>query len=188
MGKENLNFPLYIKPYDGSLSKDNYVINNQNEITKYHLENPKLIFMEYISNLDYTEFTVDAYYDRNSNLKCAVPRERIVVRSGEVSKAKTHKNSLLDLIFEKLSFIEGAKGCLTIQFFVSNADDTDIIGIEINPRFGGGFPLSYLAGANYPKWLIEEYFDFKDMPVFNNWENKLMMLRYDGEVLVRNQN
>jgi carbamoyl-phosphate synthase large subunit len=30
------------------------------------------------------------------------------------------------------------------------------VAIEINPRFGGGYPLSYLR-TNFPKWIIEEY-------------------------------
>ncbi|RTZ49695.1 hypothetical protein EJ377_05105 [Chryseobacterium arthrosphaerae] len=60
------------------------------------------------------------------------------------------------------------------------------MGIEINPRFGGGYPLSYLAGANYPEWLLKEYFMGHDIPYFEDWEDNLLMLRYDDEVLVRN--
>ena len=59
-----------------------------------------------------------------------------------------------------------------------------MIAIEINPRFGGGFPLSYVAGANYPKYLIEEYLLGKEIPVNNNWEDHLLMLRYDEAVFV----
>ena len=33
-----------------------------------------------------------------------------------------------------------------------------MVGIEINPRFGGGYPQSYAAGANFPELLIREYF------------------------------
>ena len=53
-------------------------------------------------------------------------------------------------------FISGAKGCLTIQVFVGKIN-SEIIGIEINPRFGGGYPLSYASGANYPAFIIQEY-------------------------------
>ena len=64
-----------------------------------------------------------------------------------------------------------------------------IYGIEINPRFGGGYPLSYLAGANFPQWLIQEYLTTDDeIPFFNDWEQNLMMLRYDDKVLVHNVN
>ena len=94
-------------------------------------------------------------------------------------------NEIVPYLNEKLAKIDGACGCLTMQFFL-NKITRRIIGIEINPRFGGGYPLSYLAGANYPKWLIEEYILEKNIPFFNDWENNLLMLRYDDEVLVHN--
>jgi carbamoyl-phosphate synthase large subunit len=183
--KLNPTFPLFIKPYDGSLSKDIYIINNKSELTAYHLSSPKLMFMEYINTLEYDEYTVDAYYDINGELKCAVPRKRIFIRSGEISKGVTSNNEIVRCLKSKLSKIAGAVGCLTIQFFF-NSKTKRIVGIEINPRFGGGYPLSYLAGANFPKWIIEEYILKKDIPFFDLWENNLLMLRYDDEVLVHN--
>lgn len=183
--KTNPSFPLFIKPYDGSLSKDTFLINEVTELTEYHLSNPKLMFMEYIDPAHFDEYTVDAYYDRNNSLKCLVPRKRIFVRAGEVSKGVTHKNEIVNLIKSKLSKIEGAIGCLTMQFFF-NPESKQVIGIEINPRFGGGYPLSYLAGANYPKYIIDEYILHKEIEYFDDWEENLLMLRYDNEVLVHN--
>ena len=72
-----------------------------------------------------------------------------------------------------------------MQVFVQN-DTQTIYAIEINPRFGGGFPLSYLAGANYPKWIIEEYLIGNEIPVFHDWQKNMLMLRYDHEVIVPN--
>lgn len=183
--KENLSFPLFIKPYDGSLSKDTFLIKSSDELKPYHFENEKLMFMEYIDHATHDEYTVDTYYDKNGDLKCIVPRKRIFVRAGEVNKGVTHKNEIVDYVKKRLSHIKGAIGCLTMQFFF-NTETKRIIGIEINPRFGGGYPLSYLAGANYPKYLIEEYILGKTINYYEEWENNLLMLRYDDEVLVRN--
>lgn len=185
LDKNNLTFPLFIKPYDGSLSKDTFLIQNESELTDYHFENPKLMFMEYIDHAKHDEYTVDTYYDKTGALKCVVPRKRIFVRAGEVNKGITHKNEIVEYVKERLSFIENAVGCLTMQFFF-NQETKRIIGIEINPRFGGGYPLSYLAGANYAKYIIDEYILGKEVEYFNDWENNLLMLRYDDEVLVHN--
>lgn len=182
--KENVVFPFFVKPYDGSLSKDTYLIRSKEELRSFHFENEKLMFMEYIDHAIYDEYTVDTYYDKNGNLRCVVPRKRIFVRAGEVSKAKTVRNELVNHILERLSYIEGAIGCLTIQFFL-NPITKHIVGIEINPRFGGGFPLSYFAGANFPRFIIEEYFAGLSVDFFDDWEDGLLMLRYDGEILVR---
>lgn len=183
--KNKLSFPLFIKPYDGSLSKDTFLIAQESDLNSYHFTNEKLMFMEYIDPAIHDEYTVDAYYDQNGNLKCVVPRKRIHVRAGEVNKGVTCNNEITSFVINKLSHIKGAIGCLTMQFFF-NPNKERIIGIEINPRFGGGYPLSYFAGANYPKFIMEEYLLGKNISFFDDWENNLLMLRYDAEVLVSN--
>lgn len=183
--KNNLSFPLFIKPYDGSLSKDIFVIKSQDELKDYHFSNEKLMFMEYVDPANHDEFTVDAYYSKKGKLISAVPRKRIFVRAGEISKGVTKKNELLSLVKEKLNHIEGAVGCLTMQFFL-HKENLRIIGIEINPRFGGGYPLSFQAGANYPANLIKEYLLDENLENYiENWEDNLLMLRYDDEILVK---
>lgn len=185
ISRDNPTFPLFIKPYDGSLSKDTFLIRQASELTEYHFQNPKLMFMEYIDHDLYEEYTVDTYYDKRGDLKCAVPRKRIFIRAGEVNKGVTKKNEIQAYVTNNLSHIEGAAGCLTMQFFF-HPENKRIIGIEINPRFGGGYPLSYLAGANYPGWIIKEYILNETISYFDDWEDNLLMLRYDDEVLVRN--
>ena len=143
------------------------------------------MFMDLIDTEIYKEFTVDAYYDANGILKCAIPRERIYVRAGEVNKSRTVKNYLHDVMFDKLSKLDGARGCLTFQYFL-NENNSNVYGIEINPRFGGGYPLSYHAGGNYPRWIIEEYLLDKCVSPFFDWNDGLMMLRYDDEIIVKN--
>lgn len=181
--KNELKFPLFIKPSDGSRSVDTFIIENRDDLTEYHFQNEKFMFLEYLNHSEYIEYTCDLYYGIDSNLKCVVPRKRIEVRDGEVNKGKTHNNELVKYIKEKLWTIEGARGCLTIQFFI-HQKNRRIVGIEINPRFGGGFPLTYLAGGNYPKWIIKEYFLGEKLSYFEGWEDDLLMLRYDDEILV----
>lgn len=177
------SFPLFIKPYDGSLSSNIHIIKNEDELTQSHVENPKNMFMEFIDTTIYNEYTVDMYYGKDNHVKSIIPRKRIAVRAGEILKGLTCKNYIVDYLRERLEYVEGAFGCLTLQLFY-NEENNDIVGIEINPRFGGGFPLSYSAGGNYPGWLIEEYLLNKSIKYFSEWEDNLLMLRYDNEVLV----
>lgn len=183
--KGNYILPLYLKPFDGSRSVDNFIIRTESDFTPYHFSNDKLMFLEYLDHADFTEYTIDLYYDRRSDLKCFIPRKRLEVRDGEVNKAVTKKTKFIYEIAKKMTFIKGFRGCITFQVFVNKHTDR-LYGIEINPRFGGGYPLSYLAGGNFPKWIIEEYFLNKPVSQFDSWEENLMMLRYDDEVLVHN--
>lgn len=183
--KNNYTLPVYIKPIDGSRSVDNFIVHHHDDFTEKHFSNERLMFLEYLDHAKHTELTIDMYYTKDGQLKCAVPRERIEVREGEVNKAITKNPEFIDSIWRKMEFVDGFRGCITMQVFVQN-DNQTIYAIEINPRFGGGFPLSYHAGANYPKWIIEEYFSHKEIPVFHDWQKNMMMLRYDHEVIVPN--
>lgn len=182
--KDNYQLPLFIKPIDGSRSVDTFLIENESQLTDYHFQNEKLMFLEYLDHKQFDEFTCDMYYDRSNQLRCIVPRKRIEVRDGEVNKGVTSRNQIIPYLRERLSTIPGAVGCLTAQFFLHKQDGR-VYGIEINPRFGGGFPLSYLAGANFPGWILKEYFENKEIEDhFTDWEEDLLMLRYDDEILV----
>lgn len=180
--KKHLKFPLFIKPSDGSRSIDTFFIETEKDLTDYHFSNDKFMFLEYLDLNNSDEYTCDLYFGKDNKLKCVVPRKRIEVRDGEVNKGKTEKNELVDYIKNNLSEIEGARGCLTVQFFLFK-ESRRIIAIEVNPRFGGGFPLAYLAGANFPKWIIQEYLLDEEVEFFDKWDNNLLMLRYDNEVL-----
>lgn len=185
--KNNPTFPLFIKPYDGSLSSNIYIINKLDELTEFHLSNEKFMFMEVIDRKIYDEYTIDLYYGADNKIKCIIPRKRISIRAGEILKGITRKNAIVDFLYHRLEYIEGVIGCITLQLFYSEIKH-EIIGIEINPRFGGGYPLSYHAGGNYPKWLIEEYFYNKTVYYDDDWEDNLLMLRYDDEILVHEYN
>lgn len=179
--KDNLKFPCFCKPYDGSCSIGAMAIHTPDMLNKELLEDDKNMFMELVGK-EYSEYTVDAYYDRNGKLCCLVPRERIEVRGGEVSKGATRKNYVYDYLRHRLEDLKGARGCMTIQVF-ANPETETVKALEVNPRFGGGFPLSHAAGANYPDWLIREYLLNESIDFYDGWKNNLLMLRYDAKVI-----
>ena len=179
--KYNPTFPLFAKPYDGSLSTNLHYIKNAEELTQDILDDPKLLFMEYIDNETYKEYTIDMYYGTDNCVKCIVPRERIKIRAGEINKGRTVKCPLMDYIKERLDKIEGCIGCICIQVFFNPLTE-DVVGIEINPRFGGGYPQSYAAGGNYPEMLIKEYFLGEKIAYIDDWKDNMLMLRFDDAV------
>ena len=179
--KYNPTFPLFAKPYDGSLSTNLHYIKNAEELTQDILDDPKLLFMEYIDKETYKEYTIDIYYGTDNCVKCIVPRERIKIRAGEINKGRTVKCPLMDYIKERLDKIEGCIGCICIQVFFNPLIE-DVVGIEINPRFGRGYPQSYAAGGNYPEMLIKEYFLGEKIAYIDDWKDNMLMLRFDDAV------
>lgn len=181
---DEIRFPFFIKPYNGSSSQDIFVVKNAAMLSESMRDTSRFMHMEYLDPSIHTEYTVDMYYSIDGALRCLVPRERLATRSGEISKGVTCRGKVLDFLRERFSRMEGARGCITLQLFHNENQDL-FYGIEINPRFGGGFPLSYKSGADYPGWLIDEYIRGQTIPFFDGWENGLLMLRYDQELFVR---
>lgn len=179
-------FPMFAKPYDGSLSTNIHVIKNEDALTKEILEDEKLIFMEYINREEYKEYTVDMYFGKDNRVKCIVPRLRIEVRAGEINKGITRKNYIVDFLKKHMGYLPGVRGCICVQLFYRESDN-DIKGIEINPRFGGGYPLSYHANANFADYVIREYLSNEEISYSDDWLDNTLMLRYDKDVVVHEQ-
>ena len=183
--KYHPTFPIFVKPYDGSLSRDIHVVQNQRELTQEMLENPKFMFMEYLDRNEYKEYSVDMYFGKDYCVKGIVPRERIEVRAGEINKGKTHKNEIVDFLKDKMGCLSGVRGCICFQLFYRESD-CSIKGSEINPRFGGGFPLTYHAKANYAAYIIKEYLLQEAVDYSDAWLDNTMMLRYDNDIIIYN--
>ena len=179
---DSIVFPCFSKPVSGSLSQDIRILNSRQELDSWNIKKEDMMYMEVVSPEDYDEYTVDIYYSQSSDVICIVPRHRIEIRGGEISKGTTNK-AIIELLWEPMSKLKGAFGCLTLQVFKSKTTE-QLYGIEINPRFGGGFPLSNAAGARYPEFLLREVFLGERLEYTEDWKDKLTMLRYDAEVLV----
>ena len=128
--KDNIKFPVFLKPLNGSNSKGIYKANNLKDIKPSDLESKNMMILENIDNTIYDEYTIDLYYDKNSFLKCIVPRIRLKVVGGESNQGITKKNEVYDFVKDRLSFIEGAIGCLTLQVFSNKLKPLDIIELK----------------------------------------------------------
>ena len=178
MAKTKLTFPCFLKPWDGHASRGTAVVKNKKELKFYAKKIPNCIVQEFI---DGTEYTCDVYVDFDMKVRCVVPRKRIETRAGEVSKGQIVKNS--HIISETAKVVEklgAGPGVITLQLFLSKKNQIKFI--EINPRFGGGVPLSIKAGANFPKWILQEMTGKKTKISFDRFRDNLIMLRYDSEV------
>ncbi len=179
--KVKLDWPCFIKPKNGYASRGNFVVKNAQELQFYAGRVPDCIVQEFI---DAPEYTCDAYVDFNGDVRCVVPRKRLFVRAGEVNKAKIVKDAdIMAAVAGLVQKLSAGVGVITVQLFLTESGQIKII--EINPRFGGGAPLSIKAGADFPKWILKELSGQNCDISFDGFEDKLVMLRYDSEVWVR---
>jgi len=173
-----LTWPCFLKRWDGYASRGNAVVHNRAELRFFARQIPNAICQELIEG---QEYTCDAYVDFAMRVRCIVPRLRIEVRSGEVSKGRVVRHAEVMGQARRIVELLGAgPGVITLQLFVTKTGE--IRFTEINPRFGGGAPLSIRAGADFPRWILQELTGQQPRIRFDGFTDGLMMLRYDAEV------
>ncbi len=143
-------YPCFIKPKDGSSSINAFKVEEARELEAYAARIGDYIIQPFI---DGTEYTIDIFCDFDGNPVYIVPRERIAVRSGEVLKTRITLDERM--IEEAKRLIERFRPCgaITVQLIRQRGSGEDYY-IEINPRYGGGAPLSMKAGADSPEAVM----------------------------------
>jgi carbamoyl-phosphate synthase large subunit len=136
------------------------------------------LIREYVKG---NEFAVDVYAGLDGVPRLAVPRQRLEVRDGEVSKARTVRHP--EIIRRSMQLIEALAGCVGVVTIrcVLAADD-EVQFIKVTPRFGDGVLLAIRAGADFPRWIIEEHLGRRANCDPDGWQDGLLMLGYDAEV------
>lgn len=147
----HMGYPAFIKPKDGSSSVDAYKVNNEEDLHTYAKKIQDYIIQPFISG---REFTIDIFCDYEGNPVYITPRERLAVRAGEVLKTQIYQDD--KMIQEMQTLVKDYKPCgqITVQL-IQDENTGDNYYIEINPRFGGGAPLSIKAGADSAKAVIK---------------------------------
>ncbi|MCD1161122.1 ATP-grasp domain-containing protein [Peribacillus frigoritolerans] len=171
----DIQFPLFIKPKSGSSSKDIYKVNNSNELKIYKgiVDNP--VIQDFMEG---EEYTIDVFLDFESNIITIVPRLRMSTRSGEISKGKIVKDR--EIINDVTKLMKRLKpvGHITVQLMKTKKG---IEYIEINPRFGGGAPMSIQSGAdsceNLFKLLLGQKLLYNE-----KYKENLTFLRFDSSI------
>jgi carbamoyl-phosphate synthase large subunit len=172
-------FPVVVKPRFGSAGIGVAVVHDAAELG-VAAQGSEVVVQEVAPG---HEYTIDVLVDRAGRCVSAVPRRRLEVRAGEVSKGVTVRSPALEDVATRLAeALPGAYGPLTVQVFA--ADDGSLAVIEVNARFGGGFPLAREAGADHLRWLVEEVAGLPSTADRRAWRPGLVMLRYDAAVFV----
>lgn len=167
---KNLPGPLIAKPRGGSASTGLRMLADAAEAAALpdgYMVQQRLAGPEYTVNL----------FVRDGSTLAAVPHLRREVRAGEVSKAITIRYPALMAIAADLpARVPGLAGALCFQA-IEGPHGPRVI--EINARFGGGFPLAHAAGAPFTRWLVEEAAGLPSS-AGDRWREGVTMLRYDA--------
>ena len=175
--RQNLLFPLMMKPKGGSCSKGIEIVSSLEKLEEnLKLRNDYLI-QELCAG---REYTVNCFYDRQGMCVACVPHFREFVRDGEVCLAQTERIPEFTAISRQLGEIfNGIWGCICFQGFRQKDDSVRVF--EINARFGGGYPICDVAGGTFARWILQDL--ISETPDYHDeWKEGVRMLRYDEAI------
>lgn len=175
IASNDIDYPLFIKPVSGSSSINTFKVNNKKELDIYRDLIDQPIIQDFIQG---EEYTVDVFLDFEGNIITIVPRLRIATRGGEISKGKIIKDQEIIEDISRLMKVLNPIGHITVQLMRTN---NGIKYIEINPRFGGGAPMSIQSGAdsceNLFRLLMGEKLQYNE-----SYRDEITFLRFDHSI------
>ncbi len=176
------DLPVFIKPKKGSASEGCLKIDSVEQWQKIKLElSDQFLVQEYI---DAPEYTVDLFVDSTGNVKTVVPRRRLLVDNGESIHGKVELDEIIIKASTELAKKLKLNAHNTLQCFKRGGS---VLFSEVNARFGGGFTLSVEAGADTPRFLVQESLGKSITVDQEKMIDKLEMLRIQKDVFIGNQ-
>lgn len=144
-----ISFPLYVKPRHGFGSALTFRARNITELEAFFNYAPDMIIQEEVVG-DAIDF--DVLNDLQGKAISVVPWRKYRSRIGETEQAQTFYDEKIVNFGFQLGSLLGHRGPLDADLFLK---DGEITVLEINLRFGGGYPVSHLAGANFPLKILQ---------------------------------
>lgn len=160
-----LHFPLILKPRWGSGSIGLEIVDDLEELQiVYRLLKKKIkkSILKEASSLDSeiliqelidgVEYGLDVMNNLNGEFQFVSVKKKLGMRAGETDKAITVDSEYLREMGKKIASSLMHVGNLDCDILEK---DGVFYVIDLNPRFGGGYPFSHQAGVDLPKALID---------------------------------
>jgi carbamoyl-phosphate synthase large subunit len=191
-----IRFPLVLKPRRGTNSIGVEPVENERELELAHewgqMRLRRTILAE-VSRIDPDndfiiqewlagqEYGLDVVNDLDGRHVCTLARRKLVMRAGNTDRAETVAEPALERLGEVLGRRLGHPGSLDADVL---ATDRGHRVLDLNPRFGGGYAFSHLAGANIPAALLAWADGKEPDPSWLRARPGVVAAKYDGLVVL----
>lgn len=172
-----LTYPIVVKPRFGcgsislSIAEDEmallyYFRRNTRAVTRSYLKyesaavEEKILYQECLKGQEYGG---DIINDLNGTFRNVIVKKKIAMRAGETDIAQLTDEPAITAELARLGKLTGHIGNMDCDAFL--VDGKPYI-LEMNARFGGGYPFSHIGGCKLPAALVEWH---KGNDVPNDW-------------------
>jgi carbamoyl-phosphate synthase large subunit len=176
-----IRFPLLIKPRKGSAGLGMKEVYNIKELQNGFNEKENLIIQEFIQGVQYG---IDVF-SNSSLVPVSIYAKKVIrIRAGVADKEVTvYDTKMIDYIRNLVGKL-GLYGPGDIDLIKRG---NEYVVLEINPRFGGGYPLAHAAGADFPKKIIRLINGDLLEDDFKRYPDNIVMMKQD-EIVIKNFN
>jgi len=175
---DDARFPLLVKIREGFGSRHIYRARDRAELEFFLGHTPVESMVQELCHGE--EFSIDVFCDLGGRCLNAIARTMIQSKGGESIKGTSILDQ--DLIEHARHVAEtiGIVGPACIQCF--READGSLPVTDVNPRFGGAFPLPLAAGSRYPELAIALANGERPEPRVGKYRAGVSMTRFFSEV------
>lgn len=175
-----IEFPVFVKPIEGSASININKINNKEELEMLWNKESGLLIQQFMNG---EELGADVYIDMISNEIVSIfTKKKIKMRAGETDKSVSIKDEELFLFIKDFVEMAKFKGIIDIDIF--KIDGKYYIS-EVNPRFGGGYPHAYESKVNIPRMIINNLEGKTNNEQIGNYDENVYIMKYNEVKILR---
>ena len=167
-------YPLLVKVREGFGSRHIFRARNRTELDFFLRYTSVESFVQTCCGGD--EFSIDVFCDLDARCLNAIPRTMIQSKGGESIKGMTLDDADLIDFGAHVAESLGLVGPGTIQCFREANGRHEVT--DVNPRFGGAFPLPLAAGSRYPELALALAAGERPEPRLGQFRAGVVMTRF----------
>lgn len=177
--KQEIIFPVFVKPRTGSGSVGARKIEALDELAAAFEQDKSLIVQEYMG--DALDLDADVYVDTVSHEVVSIfTKKKLETKIGGANKTISIKEKeMVDFLIDSLKHFS-FNGPIDVDVFCR---DGKYYLSEINPRFGGAYLHAFGAGVDFIKMIQNNVDGIANTPEFLQYEEGIAMLMYDSVVI-----
>jgi carbamoyl-phosphate synthase large subunit len=168
---------MIVKPRFGFGSANTWAVHSSKQLEVLFNYAPDMVAQEFVAG---DELNLSILAGLDGQVLSIVPCLKVLMACGETQQAVTVDAPQLLELGRRLAITTGLMGPMDVDLI--RARDGTAYVIDVNPRFGGTYPLSHMAGADFPRLIVQIMEGARPSPRIGVYDRGICMLKSVGVV------